>query len=586
MKLPGEKNETVVALRLFGKILKWTLIGLGSLLALLVIASALVVALGITISAAPWRERIAAQASQALGRPVRLEGALELVPTLRPSLKIGGVHIANPPGFSQPEFASLGEALLQIDLPAALRGQMVVHEIGANEVRARLERNAEGRANWVFDLPAAAPEHGPQTSASARVQELQDFSFAVNRIALRRLNVEYYDALTRRSRYFELEELSGAVPQGKPISLALRGSVEKSFPYTVTVGGGSLSDLLRGAQPWPFDLSVDFLGTLLRISGSLSEQGRAGQLTFGMGTEDLSQIERLLQTSLPKLGASSLSGVVHWEPGKVRIAPLNGVMGRTTLEGHLACDYAGERPRVSGELALPKLDLRPFLSGEKAPSEEQPRSLADVYRELEKATFSLSALNLLDVDLDLAVGQWLSLPGDVREARLEVHLHDGLLQAPVSGSVAGVRLSGQVEVDGAAQVPRFALQLGTQQTGLGGLAELLFGLKGIEGQMGRFAVKVGARGDSGGELVRSLDVQLNMARSNLTYGNVEGGRPVEFTLETLEVLVPPDVRDGAAAWDAVGRTVCQRNSGVRTCPPSRVISVSRSSSPPARRGRR
>ena len=209
-----------------------------------------------------------------------------------------------------------------------------------------------------------------------------------------------------------------------------------------------------------------------------------------MGTEDLSQIERLLQTSLPKVGATGLSGVVHWEPGKVRIAPLNGVMGRTTLEGQLAFDYTGKRPRVSGELALPNLDLRPFLSGEKAPSEEQPRSLADVYRELEKATFSLSALTLVDVDLDLAVGQWLSLPGDVREARLEVHLHDGLLQAPVSGSVAGVRLSGQVEVDGAAQVPRFALQLGTQQTSLGGLAELLFGLEGIEGQMGRFSVKV------------------------------------------------------------------------------------------------
>ena len=74
----------MAALRLFGKIVKWTLIGLGSLLALLVVASALVVALGITISAAPWRERIAAEASQALGRPVRLEGPLELVPTLRP----------------------------------------------------------------------------------------------------------------------------------------------------------------------------------------------------------------------------------------------------------------------------------------------------------------------------------------------------------------------------------------------------------------------------------------------------------------------------------------------------------------------
>ena len=64
-----------------------------------------------------------------------------------------------------------------------------------------------------------------------------------------------------------------------------------------------------------------------------------------MGTEDLSQIERLLQTKLPKVGATDLSGVVHWEPGKARIAPLNGVMGRTTLEGQLAFDYTGKRPK-------------------------------------------------------------------------------------------------------------------------------------------------------------------------------------------------------------------------------------------------
>ena len=102
-------------------------------------------------------------------------------------------------------------------------------------------------------------------------------------------------------------------------------------------------------------------------------------------------------------------------------------------------------------------------------------------------------------------------------------------------------------------MPRFALHLGTEQTSLGGLAELLFGLKGIEGQMGRFAIKVNAPGDRGAELVRSLDVQLNMARSKLTYGNVEGGRPVEFTLETLEVLLPPGrALTGAAARHAAG----------------------------------
>jgi uncharacterized protein involved in outer membrane biogenesis len=524
----------VTALRLLRKTLKWTLIGIGSLVGLGVVISVLVVALGITISAAPWRERIAAEASQILGLPVTLEGPLELIPTLRPSLRIGGVHIANPPGFSQPEFASLGEAHLKIDLPAALRGEVVIDEIGAEEVHARLEKTADGRVNWAFDLPQSS-KGGPSSPSP----DLTGLRFAVNRIALRRLNVEYYDGSTRRSRYFELEELTGEAPIGKPAKLNVRGKVERKFPYILSVTGGPVTDLLRKTQPWPLAVSVDFLGTLLRVSGTLVQQGRAGHLIFGMGTEDLSQIERLLQTTLPKVGATGLGGVVDWEPGKVRIAPINGIMGRTTLEGQLAIDTAGKRPKVTGELTAPTLDMRPFIGAQTTPSEQPPRSLAEVYRELEKATLSLRALTLVDVDLDLSVGQWLSLPGDVREAKLEVHLQDGVLKAPISGSIAGVRMSGQVNVDGAADVPRFALQLGTQQTGLGGLAELLFGLHGIQGEMGRFSVKVGARGNSGGELVRSLDVQLHMARSNLTYGNVEGGRPVEFTLETFDLTAPP-----------------------------------------------
>ena len=88
------------------------------------------------------------------------------MPTLRPSLKVGGVHIANPPGFSQPEFASLGEARLQIDLPARCAAVVRVHEIGANEVRARFEQSADGRAQ--LGLRGRAPPQGHREASAAR----------------------------------------------------------------------------------------------------------------------------------------------------------------------------------------------------------------------------------------------------------------------------------------------------------------------------------------------------------------------------------------------------------------------------------
>src|SRR5690349_14539202 len=80
----------------------------GVLMAALVIAAVL----GISINAAPWREAIGKKASALIGRSVRLEGPLRLTVGLRPELTVGGITVANPPGFASPQFASLGRAHL------------------------------------------------------------------------------------------------------------------------------------------------------------------------------------------------------------------------------------------------------------------------------------------------------------------------------------------------------------------------------------------------------------------------------------------------------------------------------------------
>ena len=75
-----------------------------------------VAAFGVPVSAAPWRDRIGAVASEALGRQVTLEGPVELVLGLRTALEVGGIRIANPPGFATPAFAELGAARAEVDL--------------------------------------------------------------------------------------------------------------------------------------------------------------------------------------------------------------------------------------------------------------------------------------------------------------------------------------------------------------------------------------------------------------------------------------------------------------------------------------
>ncbi|HXV07203.1 MAG TPA: AsmA family protein, partial [Burkholderiales bacterium] len=361
------------------RILRWILVVIAAVFLLPPLALVLIAWLEISISAGPWRGTIARTASAALGREVTLEGPLEFVPSLSPRLKVGGIRIANPPGFSTPEFASLGDARLWVDTKALLQRRLRVREITAENVRVFLEIAEDRRVNWALGGARPAQPKGADGGGKAALEAAKDFRFEVDTLGLRQLAVEFHNLPSGSKHFFNLDELAGEARRGQPMRLALRGSVEKRFPYTLSFDGGTADELMRPTQPWPFQLGVEFLGTSFQANGAIARAagGDSVEVLFGLGTEDLREIERLLQTTLPNVGATALSGRVTADRLHVSLTELRGVMGRTTLEGELHYDCSGKRPRVSGTLRLPTLDLRPFLTGEREGPEEPPGSLLD-----------------------------------------------------------------------------------------------------------------------------------------------------------------------------------------------------------------
>jgi hypothetical protein len=512
----------------------WTL---ATLMLIVVLGFLYVTFVGITVDASSLRATVARAFSDNLGRPVRFEGAMELEISARPKLRIGGLRIANAPGFGGGDFASLGEARLAVDLgPLLFHRKLHIDELAGSDVQALLQVKADGSNNWTFDRPKHAATKAPEPAGTSSISaELAFALLDIQRVTLEKLNVTYTGA-DAKSHYFALHALSAQSPADQAFRLSLHGAVEKDFPYRLDFTGGTLSDLATD-KPWPIAFTLTFLSSTLAVSGSL--RGSSGEVTFGLGTENLQEFERLLQTRLPDAGASGIAGNVAFAPRRVSITNLTGAMGNTTLIGALDFDATGPKPKLSGSLALPTLDLRPFL-GEKPAQEniEPPRSLAELYRSLSVATFDLRKLNNADADITLGVGRWLSLPGDAKDVTLHIKLKDGMLQAPVKASITGVSLSGTASADGNASPPRFDLALGTQDSDLGGLAELLLGVRGVKGHLGRFDLKLSAQGDQGSELVRSLDVRLEVDRGRFSYGNIDGGRPVEFGLDKLALTLP------------------------------------------------
>ncbi len=525
---------------------RWLLIGIGGFIGVLVLASVAVAALGISISAGPWRHQLSDAMSRAIGREVRFEGAMEMQPTLTPAFRVGGITVANPAGFSSPFFASLGEATLRVDLLALLRGEVRVRELSAEGVKVHLERNGQAQVNWLFQLARKEEVAANKPQAGDGKPPLRLLS--VDRIEFKALLVDYVGGPGLEPHVFTLDRLDGEAGDAQPLSLRMRGTVEKSFPYTVTVTGGALSALTADTKPWPIEFSLEFAGTVLRIAGSVRPDAArtSANLTFGMGAEDLSNFERLLQVNLPPVGATGLSGQVIWENGVLDIRDLHGVMGKTVLDGHLQVDVTQTVPRIKGEFNFPVLDVSPFHSkkaaAKKSDGEGKSVDLQELKEKHKEKQFEFRELALVEADLALKVGRWSGVPGDVRDSSLQVSVHGGVLNAPVHATVADVPLVGEIGLDGAAANPAFQIELRADKTVLGQLARLLTGADGVKGRLGHFLLRFAATGKNLEALVQSLQMKLEVEDGELTYGNVKGGKPVELRLERLAIELPPGGR--------------------------------------------
>jgi uncharacterized protein involved in outer membrane biogenesis len=518
---------------------RW-LIAAVALVAVPLAVLAAIAALGVPVSAAPWRDQIGAVASHALGRPVTLEGPLELVFGLRTRLEVGGIRIHNPPGFATPAFAELGAARAEVELwPVLRRGQLRIRTLEAANVKVWLERTADGRRNWTFDALSAEPDPDDEGSGVA---------VRIRNMTLRDLAVEHHAA--GRVRYFDLDALDAEAAWTRPIKATVRGRVEKKFPYLATLQGGPGRVFYRGDEPWPFTLDLEFADTRLHASGTADTNAGKAEFAFGFGTENLTRIEQLAQTRLPKVGVTSLAARVTAGPDAVAVDGIRGIMGVSEVAGHLAVALAGGRPRVTGELDVATFDLRPFLA------EDATAPTPVTYASAEKQPVDLTALTVMDADLRVRVERWLGLPGDVRNAELDVRIQDGVLRAPLEAIVAEVPLAGRLDLDGAAAVPALALELGAKTSPLGRLAEVLTGLPGIQGTLGSFDLKLAGRGATLGELARDLEAKLAVAQARLTYGNVAGGRPVELALDAIDASIPRGQRlRGTARGTLAGERV-------------------------------
>lgn len=514
-----------------GKFLRTAVILLG-----LMVSAAVYVALaGIAIDGSLYRQSLQKMLSGQLGRPVFLDGAVDLQISLKPALRIRDLRIAQPAGFDGADFVRVGELQVRLDLWPLIHRQFKAETLLASAVKIQLKQRADGSNNWTFPSLADADKRSPTADKSDEFLPEQVAGMDIRKIELRDLDVEFR-GVNDKPFVFALDKLDATVPLDGPLRATAEGSVDQSMPYAVKIDGGRFHDLVQGQSGWPLSVRLDFAGGLMTATGTLS--AAESQLRFGLGTPDLARFGKIIGVALPDAGNAGIAGALQVTPGQIHIRQLSAALGKSTMTGELQVDARDARARLSGALVMPVLDLRPFLGQDT--EEDPPTDFRALYLSLSKARLDLRQLNQYDADLSLTVGQWLSLPGDIQRASLRLRLAAGRLTVPVQATVASVPFKGELTVDASSTVPSFRAGLSAENAGVGSLARIFTGVPGIEGRLGRLKVSLSSQGSNGQTLMKKLASHIEVSNSHLSYGNVRDGKPVSFIVDRMMVELPSE----------------------------------------------
>ncbi len=139
----------------------------------LLIAIAVILCVPMLAAAAVWvwldpavvKARLQDETLAATGRPLTIDGPVTLLWGLTPRLRVEGMRLANPPGLSRPDMATVQSAELGVAILPLLSGRAELRGVRLHGVNVLLERDSAGVGNW--ERPAPAATTGPATTGPA-----------------------------------------------------------------------------------------------------------------------------------------------------------------------------------------------------------------------------------------------------------------------------------------------------------------------------------------------------------------------------------------------------------------------------------
>ncbi|MEL7548112.1 MAG: AsmA family protein [Pseudomonadota bacterium] len=321
------------------------------------------------IPSSVYKNRIESAATNALGRDVSLLGEARLSVFPRISVKLGGMEVANPEGYTGTNMIEAGALRADVKLLPLLFQRVEIGEVTLEDATIRLERLEDGTANWEFGDASDEAASDPDTSTpptDVEPGEPSQVNATLDRARITNGNIFYTDRQAETSlalTEFNAQARMRATTQ--PLTSSGSGVFNgRAFEYDVMVDH---IDALSAGEETAFELDFSTEFASVNYNGALT-LGDAPILAgaFELGVDQAQSLflpANPLHAQLAALGKLDLSGEVSGPIAALQFLDLaltqSSDLLDTRFNGALALGTDGN---FSGALNTSSKDLRTLLS--------------------------------------------------------------------------------------------------------------------------------------------------------------------------------------------------------------------------------
>lgn len=420
--------------------------------------------------------------SEALHRPFAINGNLAVIWQREP--EEGGwrawvpwprfvaddLSLGNPEWSKTPQMVTLKRVEFRLSPLPLIAQQVVIPRIDLTGPDAKLERLADGRANWVFDLPKSDPDAKP----SNWVLDIGAIKFDKGLVSFndQTLNTQVDVVIDPLGKPIPFSDIVGSgeakkvqdkgiVPQDYAFGLAYKGQYKgQKLNGTGKVGG--LLALKDAAQPFPVQIDVQVGDTRAAVAGTVTDPQNLGalDLRLKLSGSSLGNLYPLTGVTLPDSPAYSTDGrliaKLHDAAGaNFRYEGFNGKIGNSDIHGDLGFVASQPRPKLTGALVSNQLlftDLAPLIGADSNAAQKKRGgdSKQPAGKVLPVEQFQTDRWRAMDADVEFTGKRIVQSP-DLPFSDLYTHvvLDDGQLSLqPLRFGVAGGKLDADIRLDG------------------------------------------------------------------------------------------------------------------------------------------